>query len=99
MKLYKLLVMLGVIALAVGMAPHESAAGSPVSFGISIGIPAPVAIYPAPAYYPPAYVYYPPVVYGPQVVVSVGPRYGHYGPPRYYGHYYGHRYYGRQRHK
>lgn len=89
MKLTRVLVILGVLGLAAGMLPQESAAHSPIVFGINIGMPAPVAVYPAQGYHPPAYVYGPPPVYGPQVIVPLGPRYRYYAPP-YYGRSYGH---------
>ena len=81
----------GILVVASGTA----AAGSNVSFGISLGVPvyqpAPVYVAPPPvAYYPPAPVYYaPPAVYygprpfyGPAVVV----RYNNWRGHRHHGH-------------
>ena len=62
-----------------------AAAHGRLSFGISIGVPAPVYVAPAPVYYPPpAYyyypaprvVYYPPVYYAPPPVFVAPARVG-----------------------
>jgi hypothetical protein len=86
----------GALAITAGVAT----AGN-VSFGISVGIPAPVYVAPPPvAYYPrPAYVA-PPVVYvAPPVYYAPAPVY--YGPPVVYRrghdrhHYHRHHHHGR----
>jgi hypothetical protein len=101
MKLFSLIIITVVFAVAAGFLPQNSWAGG-VSVGIGIGIPAPVAVYPAPAHpaYYPAYVYGPPYAYGPGIVVAggpyyrSGPYYRYYGP-RHYGHYHKGRHCGR----
>jgi hypothetical protein len=71
----KLLLAGTVLAVASGSA---AAHGGRVSFGISVGVPAPVYVAPAPVYYAPAPVYYVPrrayyaprrVYYAPRPVV------------------------------
>ena len=76
MKLFSLIIITVVVAVAASFLPQNSWAGG-VSVGIGIGIPAPVAVYPAPAYpaYYPAYVYGPPYAYVPGIVVAGGPYY------------------------
>ena len=76
MKLFSLIIITVVFAVAAVFLPQNSWAGG-VSVGIGIGIPGPVAVYPAPAYlaYYPAYVYGPPYAYGPGIVVAGGPYY------------------------
>jgi hypothetical protein len=82
----------GALAVTAGIA----AAGN-VSFGISVGIPAPVyvapppvAYYPRPAYVAPPAVYVAPPVYYAPAPVYYGPRVvyprGHYRPHRHYRH-------------
>ena len=66
----------GILVLASGTA----AAGSNVSFGITLGVPAPV--YAAPVYAPA-----PPVAYYPAPVYYTAPVY--YAPRPYYGYGYG----------
>jgi hypothetical protein len=64
---------LGALALFASSGLTSAHAGG-VSFGIVIGVPAPV-YHPAPVYYEPAYYPPPPVYYAPRVV---------YVPPVYY---------------
>ena len=71
MKLFRVAMIAAILAVAAGALPGDSWAHSPVSVGIAIGVPAPVAVYPANPYAP-AYVYGPPV-YGPAVVAPIGP--------------------------
>ena len=71
----------GILVVASGTA----AAGSHVSFGISLGVPvyqpAPVYVAPPVAYYPPAPVYYTPVYYAPRPFYGPGVvvRYSNWG--------------------
>ena len=102
MNRFRLVVMVGILSVAVWALPGDIWAGPPVSFGLFVGIPAPVVAYPPPVYYPAPYAYapygYAPVpVYGPSVGVLVGPRYGYYGGPRH-GYWHGRPYYGHYRH-
>lgn len=83
---------LGLIAAgaALALASGTALAGSNVSFGISIGVPAPVYVAPAPVYVAPPPVYYapPPRVYYPPVRVYYEPVY--YGPVVKYKHWHKH---------
>jgi hypothetical protein len=82
-------------ALAAG--PGIAAAGN-VSFGISVGIPAPVYVAPPPvAYYPrPAYVAPPAVYVAPPVYYAPAPVY--YGPPVVYRRWHHHHHHGHHGH-
>jgi hypothetical protein len=91
------LVLGGALAATAGMA----AAGGNVSFGISVGIPAPVYVGPPVAYYPrPVYVAPPPVYVAPPVYYAPAPIY--YGPPvvhRRWHHHHRHHGHGHYRHR
>jgi hypothetical protein len=84
---YKILAAAGIGIAA--LASSSAMARDHVSFGISIGAPAPVYVAPpAPVYVPPPAYYAPPpaVVYRPAPVYVAPPAYGYYG---YRGGYYG----------
>jgi len=83
---YKILAAAGIGFAA--LASGSAMARDHVSFGISIGAPAPVYVAPpAPVYVPPpAYAPPPAVVYRPAPVYVAPPAYGYYG---YRGGYYG----------
>jgi hypothetical protein len=64
MKMFSVAVIVAILTVTAGILPRESRAHSPVSVGIAIGVPAPVAVY------PPAYVYGPPL-YGPVILEAL----------------------------
>ncbi len=71
MRIKSIVICAGIVLAAFSGA---AAAEGRVSFGISIGVPAPVYVAPAPQYYPPP-VYYP---------YHAAPRVIYYAPPAYY---------------
>jgi len=94
---YKILAAAGITLAALGST--SAMARDHISFGLSIGVPAPVYVAPAPVYVQPQPYYAPPpVVYRPAPVYAVpapvyyGP--GYYGPSAYYSPGYRHHHHG-----